>query len=347
MNYVYDPEVAAKIAAYVNYVTPVVGAKEVLAKTDPELAEQRADLPERRDARQAAPVRRPRRGRGAPDERGDAGGRRRVTRCAGAGRCGRWRCWRPGLLWLLVFFAIPALNQLYVSLQEGTLERGYAFDVELGRLRRRDLPATTSSSCARSATRRPRRCSRWSSRFPLAYFIAFKAGRWKNLLLLLIILPFFTSYLVRTVAWQTILSDDGPVVELPADGRAARRRRAAAGDAHGGDRRHHLQLPAVHGAAAVRVAGEGRPAADRGGDRPLRAPRDRVPQGHAAAGAAGHPRRLAADLHPGGRRLHQRAAARDVAPVHDRQRHPVEVPRDRRLPGGRGAVVRADGRCCS
>jgi spermidine/putrescine transport system substrate-binding protein len=38
MNYVYDPAVAAKIAAYVNYVTPVVGAKEVLAKTDPKLA---------------------------------------------------------------------------------------------------------------------------------------------------------------------------------------------------------------------------------------------------------------------------------------------------------------------
>src|SRR3712207_6210453 len=44
--------------------------------------------------------------------------------------------------------------------------------------------------------------------FPLAYFIAFKAGRWKNLMLLLIILPFFTSCLMRTVAWQTILSDN-------------------------------------------------------------------------------------------------------------------------------------------
>jgi spermidine/putrescine transport system substrate-binding protein len=38
MNYVYDPAVAAKIAAYVNYICPVAGAKEVLAKTDPELA---------------------------------------------------------------------------------------------------------------------------------------------------------------------------------------------------------------------------------------------------------------------------------------------------------------------
>ena len=38
MNYVYDPEVAAKIAAYVNYISPVKGAKEILAKTDPKLA---------------------------------------------------------------------------------------------------------------------------------------------------------------------------------------------------------------------------------------------------------------------------------------------------------------------
>ena len=45
MNYVYEPEVAARIAAYVNYVTPVVGAKEVLAKQDPELAENELIFP--------------------------------------------------------------------------------------------------------------------------------------------------------------------------------------------------------------------------------------------------------------------------------------------------------------
>jgi spermidine/putrescine transport system permease protein len=47
--------------------------------------------------------------------------------------------------------------------------------------------------------------------YPLAYFIAFRGGRWKNLLLLLVIAPFFTNYLIRTIAWQTILSDEGPV----------------------------------------------------------------------------------------------------------------------------------------
>ena len=54
MNYVYDPEVAAKIAAYVNYISPVKGVKEILEKTDPELAEQPADLPARRTSRSEA-----------------------------------------------------------------------------------------------------------------------------------------------------------------------------------------------------------------------------------------------------------------------------------------------------
>ena len=47
--------------------------------------------------------------------------------------------------------------------------------------------------------------------YPLAYFIAQKAGRWKNILLVLVIAPFFTSFLIRTLAWRTILSDTGPV----------------------------------------------------------------------------------------------------------------------------------------
>jgi spermidine/putrescine transport system permease protein len=50
--------------------------------------------------------------------------------------------------------------------------------------------------------------------FPLAYFAAFHAGRWRGLILLLIILPFFMSYVLRTVAWQLILSDDGTVVSV-------------------------------------------------------------------------------------------------------------------------------------
>jgi spermidine/putrescine transport system permease protein len=48
--------------------------------------------------------------------------------------------------------------------------------------------------------------------YPLAYWIAFRGGRWKNLFLLLVIAPFFVTYLIRTLAWETILADDGPVV---------------------------------------------------------------------------------------------------------------------------------------
>ena len=49
--------------------------------------------------------------------------------------------------------------------------------------------------------------------YPLAYVIAFKSGRYKNLLLGLVILPFFVTFLVRTLAWKTILADDGFVVQ--------------------------------------------------------------------------------------------------------------------------------------
>ena len=53
--------------------------------------------------------------------------------------------------------------------------------------------------------------------YPLAYWIAFRGGRWKNLLLLFIIAPFFVTYLIRTLAWQTILADQGPVVGILRD----------------------------------------------------------------------------------------------------------------------------------
>jgi spermidine/putrescine transport system permease protein len=62
--------------------------------------------------------------------------------------------------------------------------------------------------------------------YPLAYVIAFKSGRYKNLLLGLVILPFFVTFLIRTLAWKTILADDGVVVGvlgdiglLPSEGR--------------------------------------------------------------------------------------------------------------------------------
>jgi spermidine/putrescine transport system permease protein len=118
----------------------------------------------------------------------------------------------PGLLWLIVFFLIPVLSQGYVSLQTGNIEQGYtfnwAFHVYSDALSAYGAQFARSFGYAAAATVF---CLIIS--FPLAYYIAFKS-RHKNLLLLLIVLPFFTSYLVRTIAWETILADDGWVVHF-------------------------------------------------------------------------------------------------------------------------------------
>ena len=66
--------------------------------------------------------------------------------------------------------------------------------------------------------------------YPLAYAIAFTAGRWRNALLFAVVAPFFTTYLIRTLAWETILSDQSPVVERPAARSGWSPRRPRAGD---------------------------------------------------------------------------------------------------------------------
>src|SRR3712207_5322838 len=117
----------------------------------------------------------------------------------------------PGLAWLVVFFAVPALTQLYVSLQTGNFEVGYQFDwawsTYKDAITQYDEQFLRSLGYAATAT-----VLCFVIAFPLAYFIAFKAGRWKNLMLLLIVLPFFMSYVLRTVAVQLILADTGWVV---------------------------------------------------------------------------------------------------------------------------------------
>ena len=117
----------------------------------------------------------------------------------------------PGLAWLAVFYLAPVLNQVYVSLQEGDFEIGYEFAWNWSSYT--DALSTYEEQFLRSIQYAAMATVlAFVISFPLAYFIAFKAGRWRNLMLLLIILPFFTSYLVRTVAWQTILADNGWVV---------------------------------------------------------------------------------------------------------------------------------------
>ena len=67
--------------------------------------------------------------------------------------------------------------------------------------------------------------------YVLAYAIAFKSGRWKNLMLVLVIAPFFTSFLVRTLSWKLLLADDGFIVNTLQFLHLAGQRRPAAGNA--------------------------------------------------------------------------------------------------------------------
>lgn len=131
----------------------------------------------------------------------------------------------PGLGWLVVFFVLPTVTLASTSLQEGSLETGYRltwrWENYTDALSRYSDQFLRSFGYAGAATVLALVIS-----YPLAYTIAFKAGRWKNVLLVLVIAPFFTSFLVRTLAWTTILADNGVVVDtlktlrlLPDDGR--------------------------------------------------------------------------------------------------------------------------------
>jgi spermidine/putrescine transport system permease protein len=117
----------------------------------------------------------------------------------------------PGLAWLAVFFLVPLGFLAYQSLQSGSFDVNYAFDWSWGNywdtLQRYHVQLTRSLIYAGLATVFALLIS-----YPLAYWIAFRGGRWKSLLLILIIAPFFVTYLIRTLAWQTILADQGPVV---------------------------------------------------------------------------------------------------------------------------------------
>jgi spermidine/putrescine transport system permease protein len=118
----------------------------------------------------------------------------------------------PGLAWLAVFFAVPLGFLAYQSLQTGTFEFGYSFgwdwanywdaiDRYREQLIRSFLYAGLATVIALVVS------------YPLVYWIAFRGGRWKNLFLLAIIAPFFVTYLIRTLAWQTILADNGVVLD--------------------------------------------------------------------------------------------------------------------------------------
>jgi len=118
----------------------------------------------------------------------------------------------PGLAFLAVFFVIPTYYLANTSLQSGDLFSGYVFSWAWENYT--DAVTTYQAQFLRSleyaglAT-----VIAFLISYPLAYWIAFRGGRWKNLLLLFIIAPFFVTYLIRTIAWKTILGDEGFVVQ--------------------------------------------------------------------------------------------------------------------------------------
>ncbi|HEV8490581.1 MAG TPA: ABC transporter permease [Candidatus Limnocylindrales bacterium] len=118
----------------------------------------------------------------------------------------------PGVLWLLVFYAYPALQMFVSSFWSGTLETGFDFSPENWRtypeaIDRYGEQFVRSIAFAGAAT-----ILAFLIGFPLAYAIAFRGGRYKSLLLFLVIAPFFTSFLLRTISWKIILGDDGIVL---------------------------------------------------------------------------------------------------------------------------------------
>ena len=117
----------------------------------------------------------------------------------------------PGLLWLLYFFIWPAFQMFLMSISSGTLDNGFHVTGTL-------VPYTNALT---------KFGTQWGNSllygaisttldfligFPVAYTIAFRGGRYKNVLLFLVIAPFFTSFLIRTISWQILLGDEGPIL---------------------------------------------------------------------------------------------------------------------------------------
>jgi spermidine/putrescine transport system permease protein len=114
----------------------------------------------------------------------------------------------PGGLWLILFFVVPMIVMAIVSLQEGSLGTGFrltwnfsvypeVFNQYLPQFLRSIIYALIVTGLTILVG------------YPIAYTIAFRGGRAKNVLLLLVVLPFFTAFIIRTLSWKLILADNG------------------------------------------------------------------------------------------------------------------------------------------
>jgi spermidine/putrescine transport system permease protein len=117
----------------------------------------------------------------------------------------------PGTAWLVIFFVVPLYYMAKLSLETGvvgSLEFDWNWSNYSEAFSTYDTQFVRSFVYAGVATALALLIA-----YPLAYAIAFKAGRWRNLMLFAVVAPFFTTYLIRTLAWETILSDESPVTE--------------------------------------------------------------------------------------------------------------------------------------
>ena len=120
----------------------------------------------------------------------------------------------PGILWLLVFYLYPAFQMFQTSLWSGSLEKGFEFSFSnytnytegLEQYAPIYLRSIMYAGAATVLTA--------LFAYPLAYAIAFKGGRFKNLLLFLVVAPFFTSFLLRTISWKILLGDESPILQV-------------------------------------------------------------------------------------------------------------------------------------
>src|SRR5215216_3380736 len=122
-----------------------------------------------------------------------------------------WLLMAPGLLWLFFFYVLPVIQMFTYSISEGSLEDGFVLTLSpaayiegVTRFGKQFLNSVLYGGLATLFT--------FLIGFPVAYSIAFRGGRYKNLILFLVIAPFFTSFLIRTISWKILLGDEGPLL---------------------------------------------------------------------------------------------------------------------------------------
>jgi spermidine/putrescine transport system permease protein len=117
----------------------------------------------------------------------------------------------PGLLWLLLFYVLPVIQMFTYSISTGSIETGFTItfsaDAYVEALTKFGKQFFNSILYGGLAT-----LFAFLIGFPVAYSIAFRGGRYKNLILFLVIAPFFTSFLIRTISWKILLGDEGPIL---------------------------------------------------------------------------------------------------------------------------------------